>query len=252
VSRGPEEEWGGEEEGLLRMRPVGMIESPFPSKFGIPRQPGLAASVPCVLRLNSPYDTADFTRGLEAFSHVWLIWRAHLNPKVEAPAPLVRPPRLGGNKRVGVFASRSVFRPNSIGLSVVKLQGVVKVEGRVHLRLEGADIANGTPVYDVKPYLPYADIVPNAVGGFAPKAPVATLQVEFSKEAEKNCVSEAWRKQLVQVLAQDPRPAYHNDPSRLYSLRYSIAEITFRVAENVLRVENVTRLVEFSSCGSIR
>ncbi len=159
----------------MQIEPVGVIESCFKEKFGIPRQPGLVEAACASLRLLPPYDRAEAVRGLEGFSHVWLIFGFHATA-AQGWRPTVRPPRLGGNARLGVFATRSTFRPNPLGLSVVRLLDIDTRRG-VQLQLAGGDLLNGTPVYDIKPYLPYADALSEAVGGFAPDGPARPLPV---------------------------------------------------------------------------
>lgn len=195
---------------MFPFTPIGMIHSCFGEKFGIPRQAGLAPAARATLDLLPPYAVPEAVRGLEGFSHLWLIFIFHGIPAGQWQ-PTVRPPRLGGRQRLGVFASRSPFRPNPVGLSAVKLERIAIDRGRVTLHLAGVDLLDRTPVLDIKPYLPYADCLPEATGGFAPHAPVPGLTVEFSPAAAAVCA--AWpdgalRELIIQVLAQDPRPAY--------------------------------------------
>jgi tRNA-Thr(GGU) m(6)t(6)A37 methyltransferase TsaA len=192
--------------------PVGKIHTPYQQKFAIPRQPGLVTAAKATLELFPPYDNPECVRGIEAFSHLWLLFRFHQTAE-QGWKPLVRPPRLGGNTKVGVFASRSTFRPNAMGLSVVKLLSVNIDKGRARLSLEGADLVNGTPIYDIKPYLPYSDAIPDAAGGFADSRPNTGMQVSFTALADEQLAVHSQRypelKQLIeQVLQQDPRPAY--------------------------------------------
>ncbi|MDQ5908245.1 MAG: tRNA ((37)-N6)-methyltransferase TrmO [Pseudomonadota bacterium] len=193
--------------------PIGMIHSCFREKFGIPRQAGLVPEARATLELLPPYHSPEAVRGLEGFSHLWLIFVFHGIPAGQWQ-PTVRPPRLGGNQRLGVFATRSPFRPNPIGLSAVRLERIETEQGRVVLHLSGVDLLDGTPVLDIKPYLPYSDHIPDAIGGFAPAAPEAMLNVEFSPSAEQFCA--AWphgdlRALITQILRQDPRPAYRRE-----------------------------------------
>ncbi len=211
------------------LTPIGRIESDYPDKFGIPRQPGLADAARARLVLTPPYDDPLAVRGLEAFSHLWVTFVFHLSP--ERWTPLVRPPRLGGNARVGVFASRSTHRPNRLGLSLVELEGI-DVEGGVGLRLRGADLVDGTPVLDIKPYLPWAESRPEARAGFAPEAPPA-LPVRLSPLAEAALAARAdgasLRALIHQVLAQDPRPAYRRGAeARVYGVRLRDVDVRFR------------------------
>ncbi len=189
----------------IPMRPIGYVHSCYREKFGIPRQPGLVTEAHGEVRLLPEFSQPDIVRGLEAFSHVWLVFQFHAI--ITAPwKPTVRPPRLGGNQRLGVFATRSMFRPNPLGLSVVKLEAVQHGASEIVLSVSGLDLLDGTPVLDIKPYLPYADCVEAATGGFASKAPEVRRCVEFSALAEKQCIlkSAEWsvnvRLLLVQIL----------------------------------------------------
>lgn len=212
------------------MEAIGHICSPFAEKFGIPRQSGLAPAVVSRLELAAAYSHPDFVRGLESFSHLWLIWGFHHNSSAEVHAT-VRPPRLGGNVRMGVFATRSPFRPNGLGLSAVRLLAVEPGA----LVLAGADMADGTPVYDIKPYLPYADAIPDAAGGFTASTPRELLQVELPEKLPAS-LPEQWVAALCEVLAQDPRPAYQDSPERVYHLIFKPYEVDFAVQDGVLRV----------------
>ncbi|WP_016853620.1 tRNA (N6-threonylcarbamoyladenosine(37)-N6)-methyltransferase TrmO [Halomonas smyrnensis] len=211
------------------LTPIGRIESDYPDKFGIPRQPGLADAAWASLVLTPPHDDPLAVRGLEAFSHLWVTFVFHLSP--ERWTPLVRPPRLGGNAKVGVFASRSTHRPNRLGLSLVELEGI-DVENGVRLRLRGADLVDGTPVLDIKPYLPWAESRPEARAGFAPEAPTA-LPVRLTPMAEAALAARpdgaSLRALIHQVLAQDPRPAYRQGAEeRLYGVRLRDVDVRFR------------------------
>lgn len=211
------------------LTPIGRIESDYPDKFGIPRQPGLADAARASLVLTPPHDDPLAVRGLEAFSHLWVTFVFHLSP--ERWTPLVRPPRLGGNAKVGVFASRSTHRPNRLGLSLVELEGI-DVENGVRLRLRGADLVDGTPVLDIKPYLPWAESRPEARAGFAPEAPAA-LPVRLTPMAEAALAARpdgaSLRALIHQVLAQDPRPAYRKGAEeRLYGVRLRDVDVRFR------------------------
>ena len=198
-----------------QLNPIGVISSCYKQKFGIPRQPGLVSSANAVLTLLEPYKQEDYIRGLEGFSHIWLIFHFHQSKgRIKAT---VRPPRLGGNRRLGVFATRSNFRPNGLGLSVVKLESILSEGKETHLYLSGVDVVDGTPVYDIKPYLSYADSIPNALGGFADAKPEAKLRVEFSPQAMNQCelfVQSGYQHLILlitQTLALDPRPAYKHE-----------------------------------------
>ncbi|WP_447928028.1 tRNA (N6-threonylcarbamoyladenosine(37)-N6)-methyltransferase TrmO [Vreelandella sp. EE27] len=211
---------------------VGRIASDYPDKFGIPRQPGLAPAARASLELQAPYNDPLAVRGLETFSHLWLSFVFHQSPT--RWTPLVRPPRLGGNQKVGVFASRSTHRPNRLGLSLVKLVGI-ELKNGVRLQLEGCDLVSGTPVVDIKPYLPWAESVPEAQAGFAPQAPTLKA-VAFSAKALAFLENRPDRASLYalieQVLSQDPRPAYHTSGERVYGLRLRDVEVKFCAAQN--------------------
>ncbi len=210
-------------------RPIGHIRSPFAEKFGIPRQPGLAPAARAVLELAPPYDDPAALEGLEAFSHVWILFHFHATAR-EDWKPTVRPPRLGGNRRVGVFASRSMFRPNPVGLSVVELERVERDGRPPRLHLRGVDLLDGTPVFDIKPYLPWADAIPGARAGYAGTEPRAERPVRFTPAAQAQLETLAAANPdlpalIRQVLALDPRPAYQSDPAREYGMRLAGVEI---------------------------
>ncbi len=214
------------------MEPVAYIRSPYAEKFGVPRQGNLAPSVESFIEFAPAYRNPDCLRGIEQFSHLWLIWGFDRNGTEWSPT--VRPPRLGGNQRLGVFATRSPFRPNGLGLSVVRLLAV-EADGR--LRVSGADMVNGTPIYDVKPYIPYADSLPEASSGFTelPWEPLA-VQWECPLPLEPRA---NWCAALEETLAQDPRPAYHDDAARVYHLCLLPFEVSFRVEAGVAHVLNI-------------
>lgn len=219
------------------MRPVAHIESDFPEKFGIPRQAGIVEELRSRVVFEEEFRNPDALRGIEGFSHLWLIWQFSGAQRDEW-SPTVRPPRLGGNVRMGVFATRSPFRPNPIGLSCVSLLGVERVEGKGDtLLVGGADLMDGTPIYDIKPYIPYADAHPEAAGGFAPDSG-ATLEVLFDGGEEEK-VPEEKRAALRGVLANDPRPRYQDDPGREYGLSFAGLSVRFRVEGRELRVVRV-------------
>ncbi len=224
--------------------PVGIIHSPYQEKFGIPRQPALAPSAPVTLELIPPYNQPDCVRGLEDFSHVWLTFVFH-DTLARGWQPLVRPPRLGGNSKVGVFASRATHRPNGLGLSLVALQGIDTRDG-VTLRLAGADLLDGTPVLDIKPYIPFVEAKPDARGGFV-DGPPPQLAVSWSETARAQLQAwpqaPAWLPQLIEeVLAQDPRPAYQDDPLRRYGMRLADCNIAFSIADGQVTVLEITPL----------
>ena len=219
---------------MHEMKVIARIRSDFPEKFGIPRQSGLVPQLRAKIVFEPEFRNADALRGIEGFSHLWLIWQFSAAVR-ETWSPTVRPPRLGGNERVGVFATRSPFRPNAVGLSCVKLEGVAHEEGSGDvLIVSGADLMDGTPIYDVKPYLPYADAHPEARGGFAP-SPKETLAVDCPPELLA-ALPEGQREALLGVLAQDPRPQYQHDPERVYGMSFGGWDVKFRVRGERLEV----------------
>ena len=221
------------------MEPIAHIRSDFAEKFGVPRQSGLVDALEASIVFTPPYRSPDALRGLEDFSHVWLIWEFSQAVR-QKWSPTVRPPRLGGNTRMGVFATRSPFRPNPVGLSAVQLEEVVLHGADApYLVVSGADLMNGTPIYDIKPYLPHIDSHPDARGGFAVPAAEHRLKVVFPEQwLEK--VPEQLRDGLTEVLAQDPRPSYQHDPERIYGFGFARLEVKFTVDGDVLTVCGVT------------
>ena len=221
------------------MKIIAHIENDFSTKFGIPRQSGLVNSLSSRIVFAPEYRNPDAFRGLEDFSHVWLIWEFSQAVR-QKWSPTVRPPRLGGNTRMGVFATRSPFRPNPVGLSAVQLEEVVLHGADApYLVVSGADLMNGTPIYDIKPYLPHIDSHPDARGGFAVPAAEHRLKVVFPEQwLEK--VPEQLRDGLTEVLAQDPRPSYQHDPERVYGFGFARLEVKFTVDGDVLTVCGVT------------
>ena len=221
------------------MKIIAHIENDFSTKFGIPRQSGLVNSLRSRIVFAPEYRNPDAFRGLEDFSHVWLIWEFSQAVR-QKWSPTVRPPRLGGNTRMGVFATRSPFRPNPVGLSAVQLEEVVLHGADApYLVVSGADLMNGTPIYDIKPYLPHIDSHPDARGGFAVPAAEHRLKVVFPEQwLEK--VLEQLRDGLTEVLAQDPRPSYQHDPERVYGFGFARLEVKFTVDGDVLTVCGVT------------
>lgn len=219
---------------------IARVRSDFPDKFGIPRQSGLAPQLKAQIVFAPPFRNPDALRGLEQFSHIWLIWQFSQALR-DTWSPTVRPPRLGGNQRIGVFASRSPFRPNSLGLSSVKLEKI-ELEGPQGpvLHIAGADLADGTPIFDIKPYLPYVDSHPEAVGGFTEETKDYRLQVEIPPCWMEQIPPEH-RQALQEVLALDPRPAYQKDPGRVYGFGFAGLEVQFQVEEQVLRVCRISR-----------
>ena len=223
---------------------VARIRSDFPTKFGIPRQSGLVQSLRAEVVFEPEFRNDDALRGIEGFSHLWLLWEFSAARR-ETWSPTVRPPRLGGDERVGVFASRSPFRPNPIGLSCVKLEEIRHTPdvGTV-LVVSGADLMDGTPILDIKPYLPYADAHPEARGGFAQDAPKSALIVDFPTDLLA-LIPEDRRGALCSVLALDPRPAYHEDPERVYGMAFGGLNVRFTVREGTLTVREITELSSY-------
>ncbi|MES9872729.1 MAG: tRNA (N6-threonylcarbamoyladenosine(37)-N6)-methyltransferase TrmO [Candidatus Sedimenticola sp. 6PFRAG7] len=220
---------------------IGHISSPFKEKFGIPRQSGLVPEARARLVFDSPYNRAEAIAGLEGYSHLWIQFVFHQAMRGEWQ-PMVRPPRLGGNEKVGVFASRSPFRPNPIGLSVARLEGMNTSAGQVELLLSGLDLVDGTPVLDVKPYVVYSDSIPDASSGFAPSAPEKRLEVVFSQQAVEQIQARADSGQLqaliVALLEIDPRPAYRSGESgdRIYGIRLYDFDLRWRVTGGQVEV----------------
>ena len=222
----------------MDIQPIAHICSDFSEKFGIPRQSGLVEELTATVVFEPAYRDPSALRGLEGFSHLWLIWEFSQALR-ESWSPTVRPPRLGGNVRLGVFATRSPFRPNPLGLSCVRLLEIRqdREQGPV-LVVAGADLMDGTPIYDIKPYLPYADCKPDAVGGFAAQPKGADLTVECPP-AMLDRVPEDKRAALLAVLAQDPRPQYQDDPERVYGMAFAGLEVKFQVAGDRLAVTEI-------------
>ena len=217
----------------MEIKPVAYFSAPLSEKFGLPRQAGVAGSLRGTVVLTPEYRHPDALRGLEDFDYLWLIWEFHLNRETSGDSLTVRPPRLGGNERVGVFASRAPYRPNRLGLSSVQIESVDAAAGEIHVL--GADLADGTPIYDIKPYVAYADSHPGVRSGFVDGHKWKPLQVELPKEffpyfSPDNIDG------LFEVLAQDPRPQYQDDPERIYGLLYEGRNIKFKVADGVLTV----------------
>jgi tRNA-Thr(GGU) m(6)t(6)A37 methyltransferase TsaA len=225
----------------IEISPVAFARTPFRERFGIPRQPGLVPDVPGRLVFAPPYDRREAVEGLAVFSHVWLVFGFHASPEPDG-ALTVRPPRLGGNQRVGVFASRSPYRPNRLGLSVVRLEGVDLTEPGPVLRLRGLDLLDGTPVYDVKPYVPYTDALPHAADGFAAGS-IPRLPVRFAAAADAQLAARPDREEaravIVAVLALDPRPGYRQgetDSRRALGMRLYDFDLRWRVAAGEVEV----------------
>jgi tRNA-Thr(GGU) m(6)t(6)A37 methyltransferase TsaA len=235
----------------IELDTVGIIHTPYKEKFAVPRQPGLVSAAKAQLILSPPYDEADALRGIEQFSHVWLIFAFH-ETMDKGWNPTVRPPRLGGNERLGVFATRSTFRPNPLGLSVAKLDGITIKNNQCILNLSGIDLVDGTPILDIKPYVPYADSLPNAEAGYATDAPVADMPVLFTDEAVNQITAQhrkhpELRDLIAQVLAQDPRPAYKKNKTtrqeygvKLYDFNVRwVIESDITTVVSIIKVEDL-------------
>ncbi|WP_294489970.1 tRNA (N6-threonylcarbamoyladenosine(37)-N6)-methyltransferase TrmO [uncultured Ruminococcus sp.] len=220
------------------MKMIAKIHTDLPTKFGLPRQSGLVEELEGLIVFEPAYRDPEALRGIEGFSHLWLIWEFS-EAKRTTWSPTVRPPRLGGNKRMGVFATRSPFRPNPIGLSCVRLLGVEKTpDNGTVLRVGGADLMDGTPIFDIKPYLPLADCKPDATGGFAAEKAGYSLKVDFPAELLAKVPADK-QAALKALLAQDPRPAYQHDPSRIYGFGFAGLEVRFRVDGDTLHVTEI-------------
>ena len=225
----------------VKIQVIARMKSDFPTKFGIPRQPRLAEHLKAAIVLEPEYRDRNALRGLEGFSHIWLVWQFSEAVR-DTWSPMVKPPRLGGNKRMGVFATRSPFRPNPIGLSSVRLEKVELTEhqGPV-IHVSGVDLRDGTPIYDIKPYLPYVDSHPDARGGFAHEKKEYHLEVIFPEEL-LNIFPKAKQEAIVEVLRQDPRPQYHDDPERKYGVAFAGHDVHFTVKDGTLTVFEVVTL----------
>ena len=223
------------------MKTIATIKTDFPTKFGIPRQSGIIASLQGRIVFEPEYRNPEAVRGLEEFSHIWLIWEFSEAVR-EGWSPTVRPPRLGGNVRKGVFATRSPFRPNPIGLSSVKLDKI-EIDPKLGpvLHVSGADLMDGTPIYDIKPYIAYTDSHPEAVSGFASKPAEYLLEVDFPEHLLESVPADL-RESLMDVLAHDPRPQYHDDPERVYGMEFGGMEVKFQVEEMRLKVVDTKKV----------
>ena len=221
---------------------IGVVHSPFKEKFGTPRQPGLITDAVASIELLPPYDREEALQGIEQFSHLWISFIFHHN-KEKSWTPKVRPPRLGGNKSIGVFASRSPYRPNPTGLSVVELTGVRKEQNKLFLDVKGADLVDGTPVIDIKPYIPYTDSISHAKAGYAEQQPVASLKVEFSEQARQQLqqASEHYPQLesfIEQVIGLDPRPAYsaEEQSEKSYGVKLLEYDVQWQVKDGTATV----------------
>ncbi len=226
---------------------IATIHSPYKEKFAVPRQPGLVPSATALLEMLPPFDDINAFSGLDGFSHLWLSFIFHKNKKQNNWQPMVRPPRLGGNKRVGVFATRSPNRPNPIGLSLVEFHGVLQKEGKLFLRLSNIDLVDGTPIIDIKPYIPYADAKPDASAGFAQQIPETLMEIEFSLQALQSIADDAQSKQLItEVLKQDPRPAYKKNSidDKTYAMHLLNFNITWKVDKNRTIIHSIETLIK--------
>lgn len=220
------------------MKVIGHVECLFNEKFGLPRQSGLVNEIKARIIFEPEFRTWDAFKGIEEYSHIWILWNFSESKKDNWSAT-VKPPRLGGNQRMGVFATRSPFRPNPIGMSCVKLEKAVYDEklGTI-LYIQGSDMMNGTPVYDIKPYIPYTDSHPEAVGGFADKVFEHKLSVEISKELQMK-LSEDELIDIIKIIEQDPRPSYINDEKRLYGVTYGNKNVKFKVKETLATIAEI-------------
>ena len=226
----------------VNMQIIARIKSDFSEKFGIPRQSGLVEELQSTIIFEPEFRNPDASRGLEDYSHLWLIWQFSKAVRQDW-SPTVRPPRLGGNKRMGVFATRSPFRPNAIGLSSVKILGIEHTElwGTV-IHVGGADLLDGTPIFDIKPYIPYSDCHPDATGGFTDTAADFILEVVVADDLLQK-IPENKRKALIGVLSHDPRPSYQSDPDRIYGLTFAGYDVRFTVCENTLTVCEIASII---------
>ena len=232
----------------MHIKPIAHIETPFSQKFGIPRQGNLAAGVLGIIRFEPEFCNPDYLRGIEQFSHLWITFGFHQH-EGKQPSPLVRPPRLGGNKKLGVFATRSSFRPNGLGLSVVEIKGVQSNDNQLILKVAGVDMLNHTPVFDIKPYIPYADAFPQALSGFAANEPQRVFSVSYSNGANQELA--IWQMHYPQlphilktVLEADPRPAYkaNNADPKHYKIQLFDLDIEWKVEEQLITVLSIQQI----------
>lgn len=229
----------------FNFNPIAIVHSPFKEKFAVPRQPDLVKSAKAKLEVLPPYDDINAFTGLHEYSHIWLVFSFHKNSDLEW-RPMVRPPRLGGNKRIGVFATRSPNRPNNIGLSLVEFHGIEKQNGKLYLNLGSLDLVDGTPIIDIKPYIPYADARPDAQAGFATEPPNSPLSVQFSEQATAKLLtltsnSPQLRELISEVLKQDPRPAYKKskEDNKIYTMNLDNFDIRWQCQGDVAVVLSI-------------
>ncbi len=229
--------------GKIEITPIAVVRSCYPEKFGVPRQPGLSRSAAARIEFVPPYNDPEAFKGLKEMSHIWVIFQFHLNA-AQGWKPRVRPPRLGGNKSIGVFATRSPFRPNAIGLSVVRLIGIEHEQGKLSVHIEGGDFVDGTPVIDIKPYIPYTDAI-EAQAGFAQDSPEQKLVVEYRLEAKKFLVENSLKypglsELITETLSLDPRPQYKpNTDDKVYGLSLFDLNIRFKIEDEVATVMTI-------------
>ena len=218
------------------MKHIADIHTDFKEKFGIPRQSGLIKNAKGKIKFRKEYRDINAVRGLEGFSHIWILWEFS-RAKRDDWSPTVRPPLLGGNTKLGVFATRSPFRPNPIGMSLVELEKIENTDIGPVLHVKGADILDGTPIYDIKPYLPYADAVPEAKAGFTENLKERMLEIKINSKLNEADIPE----EIIEILKGDPRPSYQDDKDRVYGMKYGEYEIKFKVADGVLTIENIEK-----------
>lgn len=223
---------------------IATVKSCYKEKFGIPRQPGLSNSAKSIIEFADNYNDEDYIKGLEGFSHIWVIFifHKHLDKEIK---PTVRPPRLGGNKKIGVFASRSPFRPNPVGMSVVRLEKITRVDNKIQLHISSADLLDGTPVVDIKPYIAYADAINDSEDAYAVNQPEYKLAVEFSDDANKvleklNDEDSVFKNLIIETLSLDPRPAYIKDDSKVYGINLNNYNIRWSVEDDIVTVLEIS------------
>ena len=224
----------------ISIRPIARMRSDFPTKYGIPRQSGLVAELRSTIVFEPEFRNPDTLRGIDGFSHLWIIWQFSEAVRQDW-SPTVRPPRLGGNTRMGVFATRSPFRPNNLGLSCVKLLGIEQTAEGPVIHVAGADLMDGTPIFDIKPYIPYSDSHPEALGGFTDTAEDFLLEVNFPDELLQQLPEEK-REAAIGVLSHDPRPSYQRKPGRVYGLTFAGFDIRFIVEDKALTVVSIAKV----------